>query len=124
MTETQAIVTITAEAGQDLSAKQYHWVTVASDGQIDPTGDGALMDGVLMDKPSAAGQSASMAIHGVVPMIAGDTITRGDLVASDTNGKCVTAATTDEIGGKAMKGAAAGDIFPVLLKLSGRAPKP
>lgn len=125
MTETQAIQKISGEAGVDLSAKQYYFVTMAADGQFDPTGDGALADGVLMFADTAnVGAACSIAIGGVVPVVAGDAITRGDLIASDSAGKAVTAATSDEILGRAMKGAAAGDVFPALLKLSGRAPKP
>lgn len=125
MTETQAIQKISGEAGVDLSAKQYYFVTMSSDGQFDPTGDGALADGVLMSVDTAnVGAACSIAIGGVVPVVAGDAITRGDLVSSDAAGKANTAATNDEILGRAMKGAAAGDVFPVLLKLSGRAPKP
>lgn len=126
MTEAQAITSITGEAGTDLSAKQYYWVTAAADGQFDLTGDGALADGVLLSVDSSnTGAACQIAVAGVVPVVAGAAITRGDLVASDASGKVVTAAQNDEILGRAMKAAGAdGDVIPVLLKLSGRAPKP
>lgn len=120
-----SVVTITAEAGQDLSAKQYYFVSVAADGQVDPTGDGARVDGVLYHPASAAGQPVAMAIAGKARVKAGGNISVGDLVASDTNGKVVTAAQNDEIAGLAMTASTGdGQIIDVLLKLSGRAPKP
>lgn len=121
----QALTCISLEAGADLSAKQYYFVTVASDGQVDPTGDGARADGVLQNDPAAAGRIATVAVAGVSRVTAGDAITRGALVASDASGKAVTAAQNDEILGLALAAAGAdGDVIPVLLKFSGRAPKP
>ncbi|TXH50754.1 MAG: DUF2190 family protein [Desulfurellales bacterium] len=120
----QSLVCITVEAGQDLSAKQYFFMSVASDGQIDPTGDGALADGVLQNTPDAAGKAATLAISGVSRVKAGAGVTKGDLVASDASGKVVTAATNDQILGKALATASGdGSIIPVLLKLSGEATK-
>ena len=44
--------TISGEAGADLSAKQYFFVTIASDGQVDPTGNGLSADAVLQNDRS------------------------------------------------------------------------
>ena len=115
---------ITLEAGQDLSTKQFFCVSVAADGQIDPTGTGAVVDGILQNDPSAAGAAATVATAGISRAVCGGTITCGDLLASDASGKVITAATTNEIFGKALTAGVANQIIPVLLKLSGRAPKP
>lgn len=124
----QGVQTITGEAGVDLSAKQYYFASLASDGQFDPTGDGARVDGVIYSwsaAPSAAGRPFTLAIAGVVNVVAGAAVTKGDLVASDASGKVVTAAQNDEIAGIAMETASGdGSVIPILLKLSGRAPKP
>lgn len=121
----EKVVAINAEAGQDLSAKQFHFGTIAADGQVDPTGLGALADGVIYDNVGAAGRALTLAVDGVVRVKAGAGITRGDLVSSDANGKAKTAASTEQILGKALKTATGdGSIIPVLLKLSGQAAKP
>lgn len=112
--------TLTFEAGVDLSAKQYYFVSVSSDGQIDPTGDGANADGVLQNKPNAAGVAATVAIAGVSRVVAGAAITCGAQVASNADGKAVTATSGERVLGRATKASLAdGDIISVLLKLAG-----
>lgn len=119
MTE-QNLTLLTMEAGQDLSAKQYYFVTVAADGQIDPTGDGAEADGVLQNAPSAAGYAATVAVAGISQVVAGAAITRGASIASGSAGKAKTATSGNRVLGKAMDAAAAdGDIIRVLLKVQG-----
>lgn len=88
-------INITVEAGQDLSAKQYHFVTIASDGQCDPTGDGLAGHGVLQNDPSAAGQAANVAVGGESKVYAGGTCTAGNYVAADTNGRAVNIVSGD-----------------------------
>jgi hypothetical protein len=46
----------------------------------------------------------------------GNTVTRGGLVASDTNGAAVNAASGDNIAGVALETGASGRIISVLLK--------
>lgn len=112
--------TVSLEAGADLSAKQYFFVAVAADGQVDPAGNGANADGVLQNDPDAAGKMADVAIAGISKVVAGAAITRGDKVASDAAGKAKTAVSTNRVLGLALAAAAAdGDVFPVLLKLAG-----
>lgn len=104
------------EAGSDLSASQYHFVSVAADGQVDATGDGAMADGVLLNDPAAAGRPATVCVSGFVKVKAGAAITRGDYIASDASGKAVAATTTgDVILGTALEAATAdGDIISII----------
>lgn len=106
----EKIVEISLEAGQDLSAKQYFLVAVASDGQVDPAGDGGNAIGVLTNKPAAAGRAASIAIGGRVKVIAGATVAAGDAMASDAAGEAVTAASGDQILGTFLEGGDNGEI--------------
>lgn len=109
-------VDISLEAGQDLSAKQYYFVTVASDGQVDPTGDGLLAHGVLQNDPAAAGRGATVRISGVSKVVAGGACTRGGLVASDSAGKAVNVVSGDMALGTALETATTdGQIISVLL---------
>lgn len=86
---------ITREAGQDLSAKQYHFVTIASDGQVDPTGDGLIGHGVLQNDPSAAGQGANVCIAGQSKVVAGGACTAGGYISANTNGRAVNTVSGD-----------------------------
>jgi hypothetical protein len=110
----------TFEAGVDLSAKQYLFVTQASDGQIDPTGDGAFANGVLQNNPDAAGKAAQVAILGVTRVKAGAAFEEGVLLGSDASGKAVTATSGEYILAVSKQAAGAdGDIVIAQLILSG-----
>jgi len=111
-----SLVNISIEAAADLSAKQYFLGAIDSSGQFALAGAGAQVDGVNQDEPDAAGKIMAMAISGVSKVSAGGTIAAGELVASDSAGEAVAAATGDNIAGVAMAAAVDGDIFPVLLK--------
>lgn len=107
-------VCVSLEAGGDLSSSQYFFVSVAADGQVDVTGDGAIADGVLQNDPAAAGRAASVCISGVSLVECGGTVTRGGAVASDAAGKAVDAASGDIILGTALETGASGRIISVL----------
>ena len=110
--------TRTFEAGQDLSSKQFYFVTMASDGQVDPTGDGAQATGVLQNKPDAAGKAATVAVGGRSKVSAGAAVSVGANVASDANGQAVTATTGEVILGIARSASSAADeIISVELSL-------
>ena len=115
------MLTVTLEAGADLSTKQFYFVSVASDGQIDPTGDGLDADGVLQDAPAAAGRAALVAIAGKVKVVCGGVVTRGGPVASDASGTAVNPATGDIILGTALETGAAGRIIEILFQPRGAA---
>lgn len=117
----ESIKRITLEAGADLSAKQFFFVSVSADGQVDPTGDGAHADGVLQNDPAAAGRAAEVAIGGVVRVKCGGTVTRGGPVASDANGNAVNPATGDVILGTALETGASGTIISMIFQPRGTA---
>ena len=112
---------ITVEANADLSTKQFFFMTVNSVGRIAPTGDGLAADGVLLDKPSAAGRAGALQIGGRAKVSAGATITAGDEVASDAAGEAVPAATGDVVLGRALSGGANGEIIDMIFQPRGAA---
>lgn len=112
---------VTLEAGADLSAKQFFFVTMSSDGQVDPAGDGANAIGVLLNDPSAAGRAAEVCIGGLTRVSAGGTIAAGAAVASDAAGEAVTAATDDVILGTAVTGGADGEVISIIFQPRGAA---
>ncbi|CAB4139520.1 Bacteriophage VT1-Sakai, H0018 [uncultured Caudovirales phage] len=87
----------------------------ASDGQIDPCGDGARGIGVALTPATAAGQAVTVAYDGRVTVTAGGNITRGGAVASDANGKAVAAAATDVILGYTVEAAINNQIITIEL---------
>jgi hypothetical protein len=113
------MICVTLEAGADLSTKQFYFVSVAADGQIDPTGDGLDADGVLQDAPAAAGRAALVAIAGKVKVVCGGVVTRGGPVASDASGTAVNPATGDIILGTALETGATGRIIEILFQPRG-----
>lgn len=112
---------VTFEAGADLSAKQFFFVSMSSDGQVDPTGDGAAAIGVLLNDPAAAGRAAEVCIGGLTRVSAGGSITAGDEVASDAAGEAVAAATGDIILGTAVTGGSDGEVISIVFQPRGAA---
>lgn len=108
---------ITIEAGADLSAGQYRFVLIASDGQVDLVSSaGGDADGILMGKPSAAGKAAEIAISGVAKIVVGTgDLSAGDKVQSDASGEGIQAASADHVLGKCLKDGVDGEIVPILL---------
>ena len=107
--------TVTYEAGQDLSASQYLFVTQAADGQVDPTGSAVRASGILQNAPAAAGRAASVAIVGsICKLRASAAIARQALVTSTASGLGVTASTSGAVNAIALDAAtAANDIITV-----------
>jgi hypothetical protein len=110
----QVVPGLTASA--DLSTKQFYLCNIGSTGVAVNVTAGGQVDGVLLDKPAAAGRACALQVDGVCKVQAGGTITAGDLLASDNAGKAVTAATTDKVFGRALGAGASGSLVTVLLK--------
>ena len=120
----EMVKAISFEAGGDLSADQWKFVTVAADGQVDvTTGAGSLPTGVLLNNPDAAGRAAEVAVGGVVKVEASAAIAAGADVAVTAAGLAATASTGNSIVGQCLKGAgAAGELAEVLMGFRGVAP--
>lgn len=102
-------------AAADLSAAQFKAVVIDSAGKVALPGvAGAVVDGVLQDKP-LAGQSASVCVSGVSKIEAGATVAPGDLVAIDATNRAVTAVATNHAFGRALTGGDIGTLISVLL---------
>lgn len=81
-------------AGEDLSAAQYHFVTLEADGFVDlADADAEACIGVLCNTP-ASGQAAEVALDGRVLVEAGGTITAGDDVVTNNAGEAVERSTS------------------------------
>ncbi|HZT29506.1 MAG TPA: capsid cement protein [Bryobacteraceae bacterium] len=117
----QTLRTIAAPASADLSASQFCFVVVNSSGQLALPSAGGEADGILQDKPNAQGVQAELAVLGVSKVVVGTGgVTAGDLLATDANGKAVTAASGNKILGRALATGAAGVIIPALIQQKGK----
>lgn len=117
MSYSEALTKITLPAHADYSAKQYRAVSINTSGRAELTGAGAEAAGVLQNKPDAQDVAATVAINGVTKMHAGESISKGDKIASDADGDAVTAGTGDNIIGQAIESASSGELFAMLIKI-------
>lgn len=120
MAKEEQLRSITLAAGADLSAKQFYFVEVNSSGAAVLAGDGENAVGVLQNDPTS-GNAATVGFFGVTKVKAGGTVTAGGFVASDTNGKAVTAATGDIILGTFLEGGVSNDLVSILFHPRGAA---
>lgn len=116
MANEEGLRSISREASADLSAKQFHFISIDASGQMAATGDGAATDGILQDDPSAAGRIGALGVRGVSKLVVGAAVTAGDDIASNAAGRGVTATTGDVIAGTALEDAGAdGDMISLLI---------
>lgn len=112
-------------SGGDLSAAQYRFVKAGATAPqvIQCTVDGEKVLGVLHNKPSAADRAAEIVFLGVTKVEAGEAISFGDAVKTDSAGRAAVVeltATGADVGdiavGTALEAAtAAGDVITILL---------
>ena len=77
--------------------------------------------GVAGQIGAASGEVLDITLVGIGEVEAGGSITRGNSVTSDANGKAVAASDGNVIIGKALMSASSGDIVPLLLHAAGDA---
>ena len=110
------------EASGDLSGDQFRFMTLDANGQAVRAGAGVSTIGVLQNKPSAAGQAATVSGPGATTkVVAGAAVVAGADVTSDAQGRAVTSASGNYIAGKARTAAAnAGELITLYQDSIGR----
>ena len=110
---------ISVPASADLSAKQFLFGTIDASGQVAVTGAGVAADGVIGDKPAAAGRPTALyATPGmVVKVMCGAAVAAGALLEADAAGKAVTQAAGKILAKALAAGSGDGAIIPALLIL-------
>lgn len=102
------VLDISLIASDEFTDNQYFFVVVNADGELELAGDGEAALGVLQNKlgeaTEAAGEAASVRVYGVSEIVAGASITAGEEVASDANGKGKPAGSGDRVLGVALLG--------------------
>lgn len=109
-------VSLTAAA--DLSAKLYYFGKMSSSGIALCSVAGERADGVIGSKPTAAGDALDLFIDRVLPVICGGSVAKGDPLATDANGKAVTATSGQYVNGIALEAGSAGAVIKMLRPLS------
>lgn len=103
------------------AVSQHRFVTLAADGQVDHSTNGAAGPGVSVTDQATVGGAVAVQEFGRALVEAGGTITVGDSVAADTAGVAITAATADIIRGQALESGVTGQIIAVKLIDGGNA---
>jgi len=102
-------------AGEDLSAAQFKFVTLESDGQVDlADSDGENAIGVCL-VGGAAGAAVTVCVSGSVMVEAGGTIAAGAAVQTGADGTALAAATGDVVMGYAREAGVDGQIIEIEL---------
>lgn len=119
-TESMQAVTLSVLAGEDLSAKQYRFVKLDTDGTLiacTATADRPL--GVLQNSPGD-GQVGLVCVSGVTKIIAGGSASVGNPVFTSASATAVTAAVGGAasamyVAGTFLEGAAAGQVVSAVV---------
>lgn len=110
----------TLVAGEDLSAKQYHFVKLSADNTVVAcAGVTDVPIGVLQNNP-ASGQECEVVIVGITKVIADEALTFGNAVGTSADGQAqvvtVGTETTVYLAGRVLAGAgAAGRVATVVI---------
>jgi hypothetical protein len=118
MAFTQYLETVSLPASGDLSAAQFKLGQINSSGQVAAiSGSGVRVDGVIANKPTAAGQPTELQVGGLVKCLAGAAINPGVEVMSNASALAITATATNYVFGVYVGSAAcaSGDMIPVLV---------
>jgi hypothetical protein len=120
MATEQKLHVVSLPADADLSTKQYYMLKLNNSSGVARAavaGEGSDVVGILQNVPNAANRAAEVAIGGISKCIAGGSITAGNRVSPDSNGKATAVGSSDDYAfGVALDSAAAGDIFRVLIR--------
>ena len=128
----ETLVNITLDASDNLAedtappdegpGNQYRFVQVSGDREVDlfAGSAGDICVGVLQNKPQIENMAATVAISGVSLVEAGGEVNAGDAVGADAESKASSSETP--VLGIALRGSSgAGELIPVLLRLTGEA---
>jgi len=88
-------------AGADLSAAQFRFGKINTAGKVvQADTEGEYIDGVIQNKPDAADKVCTFGCGGVSKIVCGDSVTAGDRLMGDADGKAKTAAAAPTAASK------------------------
>lgn len=117
MAQSVGVLDITFPASGDLSAKQYCFVTLDSNGQVAACGANGKAIGILQNKPDAQGEAARVRVLGTSKLKVAEACARGKFLTSTAAGLGEVADNAGEFcGAIALEAAtAANDIIEALI---------
>ena len=80
-------------ASGDMTADQYKFVVINSDGEVEVVAEGAAADAVLLNKPYGKRNAATLMVLGRTKTRLASAVTAGDPIAVAANGFAKAAAT-------------------------------
>jgi len=108
-------------ASADLSAKQFHFVKLASATTVDVcSGVTDKPIGILQNSP-ASGQAAEICIFGITKVVSDGTTAAGNLIGTSSDGQAAVYTTTDTtkyICGQAIEAGAASEVITMFLNIT------
>ena len=105
----------------DLSADQFRFLTVNTDGKVQVAGAGDEVIGILLNDPDGADQAAQVGTFGISRVEAAEAIDGGKPVTPNASGQAVLAGSGDDVAGVVIGGAAgAGEIVSIFLNPRGK----
>ena len=121
--ESPQITLGTLTAAADLSAKQYHFVKLASATTVNVCT--AITDvpiGILQNNPDTAGDQAIVTIFGISKVVADGTLAAGNVIgtSADSQADAITRGSDNSVTilGQAIQAASAGETCTMFLNLS------
>src|SRR5437763_894650 len=103
----------------DLSSSQYLGIVIGSNGKAAVAGAGAMIVGVLQNKPKTT-DTAAVRVSGLTKMVAGGTVTAGDKIMVNASGQAALATTGNYVIGLAEESGVVNQVISVLLMPSGK----
>ena len=93
----KSVLTESLEASANIAAYQWHGMKMTANGEVTVcAGETDIPIGILTNDPDADGKPAQILVVGRCPVVAGETITYGDLIRIDSNGHAmIFSAPTD-----------------------------
>lgn len=105
------------KASTDLSAYQHHGVKISATNFTAEPATAVAVDGILQNKPAAAGRACQIRISGVSKVELGGAVTAGNKATTDLNGKLIATTTNnDRFVGTFLEAGDSGDTVTMLVE--------
>ena len=121
--ESPQVLIGTLTAAADLSAKQNHFVVLASATTVNvATAITNAPIGILQNKPDAAGKQAIVAVFGISKVVADGTLAAGNFIGTSADGQADAISpgtdTTVYMTGQCIQAASAGETTTMFLNIT------
>lgn len=116
----QAEIAVTLLAASDFTGLSHRFVRVTGNNEIMLAAAGGLAVGVVNNRPRLGG-AGRVGVGGLLHVTCGGSISAGDPVASDAQGRAVLAVGADQVLGTAAESGAIGEVIEFVMQVRGGA---